>query len=87
MLKAQGIEIDRSTLASWVGTAAAEIKPVYLRLVEKVLAASKLAVDETPVKVLDPGRGQTKTGYFWTMARDDRPWGQAMRLRSSTAMP
>jgi transposase len=75
MLKAQGLDIDRSTLAYWVGTAAAEIKPVYLRLVEKVLEAPKLAVDETPVKVLDPGRGQTKTGYFWTIARDDRPWG------------
>jgi transposase len=75
MLKAQGFDLDRSTLAYWVGTAAAELKPVYLRLVEKVLEAGKLAVDETPVKVLDPGRGQTKTGYFWTMARDDRPWG------------
>jgi transposase len=75
MLKAQGLDIDRSTLAYWVGTAAAELKPVYRRLVEKVLEAGKLAVDETPVKVLDPGRGQTKTGYFWTMARDDRPWG------------
>jgi transposase len=31
--------------------------------------------DETPLPVLDPGRGQTKTGYFWAMARDDRPWG------------
>jgi transposase len=75
MLKARGLDIDRSTLVYWVGTAAAELRPVYLRLVEKVLEASKLAVDETPVKVLDPGRGQTKTGYFWAMARDDRPWG------------
>jgi transposase len=75
MLKAQGLDIDRSTLAHWVGTAAAELKPVYRRLLEKVLEAGKLAVDETPVKVLDPGRGQTKRGYFWTLARDDRPWG------------
>lgn len=75
MLKAEGLDIDRSTLAHWVGTAAAELKPVYRRLVEKVLEAGKLAVDETPVKVLDPGRGQTKRGYFWTMARDDRAWG------------
>jgi transposase len=75
MLKSQGLDVERSTLALWVGYAAAELKPVYLRLIEKVLAAAKLAVDETPVKVLDPGRGRTKTGYFWTMARDDRAWG------------
>ncbi len=75
MLAAQGLDLDRSTLAYWVGYAAAELKPVYLRLIEKVLTAAKLAVDETPVKVLDPGRGRTKTGYFWTIARDDRAWG------------
>jgi transposase len=75
MLQSQGIEIERSTLAFWVGYAAAELKPVYLRLIDKIVAAAKLAVDETPVKVLDPGRGRTKTGYFWTMARDDRAWG------------
>ena len=34
-----------------------------------------MAVDETPVPVLDPGRAQTKTSYFWAIARDDRPWG------------
>lgn len=74
MLKSQGIEIDRSTLAFWVGYAAAELMPLYERLREGLLGSSKLAVDETPVPVLDPGRGRTKTGYFWTMARDDRPW-------------
>ena len=75
MLAMQGIDIDRSTLAFWVGYAAAELAPLYDRLKQHLLASSRLAVDETPVPVLDPGRGRTKTGYFWSMARDDRPFG------------
>jgi transposase len=70
----QGYPIDRSTLAGWVGTAAAELKPVYDRLKEILLSSPIIAVDETKAPVLDPGRGRTKTGYFWTIARDDRPW-------------
>ena len=77
MLAVQGLDIDRSTLAFWVGYAAAELTPLYERLKGKLLSSAKLAVDETWVPVLDPGRGKTKTGYFWTMARDDRPWGGA----------
>jgi transposase len=77
MLAVQGIEIDRSTLAFWVGYAAAEIAPLYERLKESLLASARLAVDETPVPVLDPGRGKTKKGYFWSMARDDRLFGRA----------
>ena len=60
---------------SWVGYAAAELKPLYLRLRELILASHKIAVDETVAPVLDPGRGRTKKGYFWAIARDDRPWG------------
>jgi transposase len=75
MLGLQGIEIDRSTLAFWVGYAACELAPLYERLKESLLSSARLAVDETPVPVLDPGRGKTKTGYFWSMARDDRAFG------------
>ena len=75
MLARQGIAIDRSTLASWVGYAAAELKPLWRLLRDDLLGSTRLFVDETPVPVLDPGRGRTKTGYFWTIARDDRPWG------------
>jgi transposase len=75
MLARQGIAIDRSTLASWVGYAAAELKPLWRLLRDQLLASAKLFVDETTAPVLDPGRGRTKTGYFWTIARDDRPWG------------
>jgi transposase len=74
MLLAQGLDIKRAILAFWVGYAAAELMPLYLRLREFILASSKIAVDETVVPVLDPGRGRTKKGYFWAIARDDRPW-------------
>jgi transposase len=75
MLARQGIAIDRSTLASWVGYAAAELKPLWRLLRDQLLGSAKLFVDETKAPVLDPGRGRTKTGYLWAIARDDRPWG------------
>lgn len=74
ILRSQGIDIERATLAFWVGYAAAELTPVYLRMRELILGSGKIAVDETVAPVLDPGRGQTKKGYFWAIARDDRPW-------------
>jgi transposase len=74
MMLAQGLDIKRAILAFWVGYAAAELMPVYLRLRELILGSAKIAVDETVVPVLDPGRGRTKKGYFWAIARDDRPW-------------
>ena len=77
MLARQGILVDRATLAGWVGTAAAEVAPVVRRMKAMLLASARLFADETSVPVLDPGRGRTKTGWFWTIARDDRPWGGA----------
>jgi hypothetical protein len=74
MLLAQGLDIKRAVLAFWVGYAAAELQPLYVRLRELILSAGKIAVDETVVPVLDPGRGRTKQGYFWAIARDDRAW-------------
>jgi transposase len=71
----EGLHIDRSTLAHWVGFAAVELQPLHARLVEILKASTKLFADETRCPVLDPGRGRTKTGYLWTIARDDRPWG------------
>ena len=75
MLLAQGIDIKRAVLAFWVGYAAAELEPLWRRLRELVLTAGKIAVDETTAPVLDPGRGRTKKGFFWAVARDDRSWG------------
>lgn len=71
----QGIDLDRSTLANWVGRAAFELRPVYAALLANLKRSSKLFMDETIAPVLDPGRRKTKTGYFWALARDDKPWG------------
>lgn len=70
----QGVEIDRSTLANWVGGACWWLEPLRKRLAEHVFASQKLFADDTPIPVLDPGRGRTKTGRLWVYARDDRPW-------------
>jgi transposase len=70
-----GVILDRSTLAFWMGYAAVEVAPVVARLREMMLASTRIFADETVVPVLDPGRGRTKQGYFWAIARDDRPWG------------
>src|SRR5215208_2283833 len=71
----QGLTLDRSTLADWVGRAAFHLRPVHERLLAKLKASPKLFADETTAPVLDPGRGRTKTGQLWAYARDDRPWG------------
>lgn len=74
ILARSGIEIHRSTLADWVGTAAFHLGPVVDRLAEHLKTSTKLFMDETTAPVLDPGRGRTKTGYLWALARDDRGW-------------
>ena len=75
ILARSGIDIQRSTLADWVGTAAFHLAPVVDRLSEHLKGSGKLFMDETTAPVLDPGRGKTKTGYLWALARDDRGWG------------
>jgi transposase len=81
----QGVELERSTLADWVGSAARLLEPLEQALGRHVMAAEKLHADDTPVDVLQPGRGTTKTGRLWTYVRDDRPSGSvdppAMWLR------
>ena len=71
----QGIELDRSTLADWVGRAAFLLRPIHERLLAALKGSAKLFADETTAPVLDPGRGRTKLGQLWAYARDDRPWG------------
>jgi len=72
----QGVEIERSTLAGWVGASSELLSPLVAALHRHVLAASKLHADDTPIPVLAPGNGKTKTGRLWTYVRDDRPAGQ-----------
>ena len=70
-----GVELERSTLADWLGGTARLVQPLVDALGRYVLGAKKLHADDTPVPVLEPGRGRTKTGRLWTYVRDDRPAG------------
>ncbi len=71
----QGVEISRSTLAGWVGGASDLLGPLVDAIQKHVLAGGKLHADDTPMPVLAPGNGKTKTGRLWTYVRDDRPAG------------
>jgi transposase len=71
----EGIEIERSTLADWGGAATALLDPLLAALEDYVMAAHKLHADDTPIPVLAPGTGKTKTGRLWAYVRDDRPAG------------
>ena len=70
-----GAPIDRAVLSDWMGRTGALIAPVVDHMAKLLLTGStRLYVDETTAPVLDPGRGKTKTGYFWAVLRDDRGW-------------
>ena len=69
----EGVDLDRSTLAGWVGATSELLTPLVDAVREHVMSASKLHADDTPVPVLAPGNGKTKTGRLWTYVRDDRP--------------
>jgi transposase len=69
-----GIELERSTLAGWVGGACWWFEALHERLCKDVFASDHLFADDTPVPVLDPGRGRTKTGRLWVYARDHTGW-------------
>ena len=70
-----GVDLARSTLAGWVGGACWWLEALHERLAKNVFASDHLFADDTPVPVLDPGRGRTKTGRLWVYAREQRPWG------------
>jgi transposase len=71
----EGVELDRSTLADWVGGVSRTLQPLVDALKKYVLGTEKLHGDDVPVPVLAPGNGKTKTGRLWTYVRDDRPAG------------
>jgi transposase len=72
----QGVEISRSTLAGWVGASSDLLGPLMEAIGKHVFAGRKLHADDTPMPVLAPGNGKTKTGRLWTYVRDDRPAGE-----------
>ena len=69
-----GLDIHRSTLAGWVGKAAFHLRPIFDHMAGHLKSSGKLFMDETTAPLLDPGRGKTKIGYLWAIARDDRGW-------------
>jgi hypothetical protein len=71
----EGVELDRATLADWVGQSSKLLQPLIDAIQRHVLAGNKVHGDDTPVPVLAPGNGKTKTGRLWTYVRDDRPCG------------
>lgn len=71
----EGVELERSTLADWVGRAAALLDPLVMALRREVMASDVLHGDDTPVPVLAPGLGKAKTGRLWAYVRDGRPHG------------
>jgi transposase len=70
-----GIDLDRSTLADWVGSASALVDPLVTAVRDYIFKAHKIHGDDTPVPVLCPGRGTTRQGRLWSYVRDDRPAG------------
>jgi len=71
----EGITLSRSTMAEWVGRASWLLQPLVEKLREHVVSGNRLHGDDTPVPVLEPGKGRTKTGRLWTYVRDGRPYG------------
>jgi hypothetical protein len=71
----EGIDLERSTLGDWVGATSALLAPLVEALRKNVMASDVLPGDDTPVPVLAPGTGKTKTGRLWTYVRDERPHG------------
>lgn len=70
-----GVDLERSTLAGWVGGACWWLEALHEQLCRNVFASDNLFADDTPVPVLDPGRGKTKTGRLWVYVREQRGWG------------
>lgn len=74
ILAREGIEIERATLADWVGHAAWWLLPLAQLIGAHVVAAPVIHTDDTPIKVLAPGNGKTRTGRIWIYLVDERPW-------------
>lgn len=70
-----GVDLARSTLADWVGQSSRLLSPLAEALRRYTLSGTTVHADDTPVPVLSPGRGSTRTGRFWTYVRDQRPAG------------
>ena len=75
ILAREGVEIERQTLADWVGHAAWWLRPLAEAIGRHALAQQVIWTDDTPIRVLAPGRGKTREARVWVYAHDPRPWG------------
>jgi transposase len=69
-----GVDLDRAVMANWVGKSVWIAAPLVEAISDHVMAATALHGDDTPVPVLAPGAGKTKTGRLWVYLRDERPY-------------
>jgi transposase len=74
----EGVEINRATMAEWVGMMATLVDPLAEAIREHVRQGVAIHADDTPLPVLEPGRGKTRVGRLWTVVRDERPWGSTV---------
>jgi len=74
----EGLDLDRSTLADWVGKSTALLEPLAAAIGRHVLAGRAIFADDTPVAMLAPGTGKTQTARLWAYGRDERPWGSTI---------
>lgn len=74
MFEREGVEIERMVMADWMGHLAWWIEPIVEMIAAHVLGSPVIHADDTPIKVLAPGRGKTITGRFWNYVVDERPW-------------
>jgi transposase len=82
-----GVDLDRATLADWVGRIAWLVQPLADRIGEHVIAGSVIHADDTPIPVLAPGNGKTKTGRLWVYLRDERPHAGSCGTHASGMAP
>ena len=76
----EGLDLERSTLADWVGKSTALLEPLVDAIGQHVLAGQAIFADDTPVKMLAPGTGKTATARLWAYGQDERPWKALSRL-------
>lgn len=74
----EGVEINRATMAEWIGMMATLVDPLAEAIRKHIGQGAAIHADDTPLPVLEPGRGRTRVGRLWTMVRDERSWGSTV---------
>lgn len=83
----EGIDVERSTLADWVGQVSRLLTPLADAIGKHVKQASHLHADDTTAPTLSPGKGRTQVGRYWTYVRDGRAWNEQAINRIDELFP